>query len=91
MKKITITRNTVCDGQDVLVGQTVNASERDARILLAMGKAVPARLQNREQEGDDEQVEIDRLRAEAIDLWEASEELQDQYPDVEGYLATMLP
>jgi len=37
--KIKILRNTVCGGKPVFRGQTVDASEEDARLLVAMKKA----------------------------------------------------
>ena len=39
---IEITRATSISGQPVKVGQVVDASDRDARTLLAMGKAIAA-------------------------------------------------
>lgn len=39
--KIRITRNTVCDGQVVRAGQVISATVQDARLLIAMQKAVP--------------------------------------------------
>lgn len=38
--KIQIIRNTVCGGEAVSVGDVVNASDSDARILINSGKAV---------------------------------------------------
>lgn len=40
--KILILTNTVCGGVAVDAGQVVDASEKDARTLLAMRRAVPA-------------------------------------------------
>lgn len=53
-QQITITRNTVCGGKDVFVGQTVSASAQDARILFATGKAVPAGKQSRKSGGKED-------------------------------------
>ena len=39
---IEITMTTSISGQPVKVGQVVDASDRDARTLLAMGKAIAA-------------------------------------------------
>lgn len=41
MEKIKITQATVCGKKTVAVGETVEASEEDARYLIALGKAVP--------------------------------------------------
>jgi len=37
--KIEITKSTVCSGQKVSIGQVVDASEKDARLLISIGKA----------------------------------------------------
>lgn len=37
--KIKILRNTVCDGKVVEVGEVIEASERAAQVLIALGKA----------------------------------------------------
>lgn len=39
---IQITRATVCGGEAREVGAIVDASDRDARVLIGMGKAVAA-------------------------------------------------
>lgn len=39
MEKIRILRGTVCGGKVVRSGQVVNASARDARVLINAGKA----------------------------------------------------
>ena len=41
MVKIRIMRPTVCGGRPVEAGAVVEADERDASYLLALGKAVP--------------------------------------------------
>ena len=40
--KIEIKRATVCGGVPVSVGDIVEASDTDARVLIALGKAIPA-------------------------------------------------
>ena len=40
MIQIRITRNTVCDGKQVRKGDVVEAQDRNARYLVAIGKAV---------------------------------------------------
>jgi len=47
-QRIKILRPTVCGGKPVKVGDIVTATEKDARTLLAMGKAVPAEMQTKE-------------------------------------------
>ncbi len=42
MVSIKITRATTVSGVDVAPGDVVEATERDATILIAIGKAVPA-------------------------------------------------
>jgi len=39
--KIRILRNTVCDGRVVEAGEVVEAKEENARILIALKKAMP--------------------------------------------------
>jgi hypothetical protein len=39
--RIKITRNTVADGHPVFVGDVVDAEDRTARYLIALGKATP--------------------------------------------------
>lgn len=41
--KLKIIRATVCGGKPVEVGEVVDASERDARTLIALGKARPVK------------------------------------------------
>lgn len=41
--KIKILRSTVCGGEVVEAGQIVEASEHDSQLLIALGKAVPAK------------------------------------------------
>ena len=50
--KIKIVRATVCGGVCVDAGDVVDATARDARLLLAMGKAVPAEVQTRDPGGN---------------------------------------
>ena len=38
-QKIEILKRTVCDGEKVGPGDVVSASEKDAKTLIAMGKA----------------------------------------------------
>lgn len=45
--KIEITRNTVCDGEDVFVGDKITVVKDEARKLIRMGKAVPAEAQTK--------------------------------------------
>lgn len=40
MKRLRIVRGTICGGVPVAVGDIVEADERDARTLLALGRAV---------------------------------------------------
>ena len=37
--KIEILKRTVCDGESVAPGDVVNASEKDAKFLINLGKA----------------------------------------------------
>lgn len=37
--KILVKRNTKASGEDLEAGETVNVSDRDGRLLVAMGKA----------------------------------------------------
>lgn len=39
--KVMVLRNTVASGQDIFTGKIVDVSDRDARILTAMGKVRP--------------------------------------------------
>jgi hypothetical protein len=41
--KIKILRSTVCGGEAVEAGQIVEAGERDAVLLIALGKAIPVK------------------------------------------------
>lgn len=41
--KIKILRSTVCGGEVVEAGQIVEASERDAALLIVLGKAIPVK------------------------------------------------
>lgn len=42
MALIKITRNTVCAGKAVNVGDIVNAADADCKVLIGLGKAVLA-------------------------------------------------
>lgn len=53
--EIKVTRSTMAGGERVEAGQIIKASERDARDLIALGKAVPVsqgapEVQNRDEE-----------------------------------------
>jgi hypothetical protein len=52
--KIEITRATIADGKRVLPGEVVNATEGDAKTLIALGKAIPVadapEVENREDD-----------------------------------------
>lgn len=55
MPKVLIKRATMAGGKRVDAGQTVTVSEKDARDLIALGKAVPAGdnappVENRDQD-----------------------------------------
>jgi hypothetical protein len=41
--KIKILRSTVCCGNVVEAGQVIDVNELDARLLIAIGKAVPVK------------------------------------------------
>lgn len=41
MVSVEITRSTIAGGKRVVVGETIDLTEADARSLIAMGKAVP--------------------------------------------------
>jgi hypothetical protein len=41
MKQILITADTVCGGIAVSAGDVIDASDRDANVLVAIGKAQP--------------------------------------------------
>lgn len=41
MKQIRITADTVCGGIAVSAGSVIDASDRDAGVLIAIGKAQP--------------------------------------------------
>ena len=60
--KIKIIRSTVCDGVDVFEGDEVEASQRDASLLMRMGKAVPAEIQTKAETAAEKKA---RLKAEA--------------------------
>lgn len=46
--KIKLTRNTICGGKPVNAGATIEASERDAMMLIERKKAVPVKESKRE-------------------------------------------
>jgi len=55
LMKIEIKQNTVCGGVSVFVGDIIEASSGDARLLISIGKAIPApekaaKPQNREDD-----------------------------------------
>jgi hypothetical protein len=51
--KIHITRNTICGGIAVTVGDVVDASESDARILISNGKAFKVEDKPKAKKKDD--------------------------------------
>ena len=55
--KIKMTRATMVAGMARAVGETITASEKDARYLMAIGKAVPAEKQTREKVEKTEKTE----------------------------------
>lgn len=54
MKRIEITRATVCGGVTVSAGDVIDASDRDADFLVAIGKARHAAEDPAGSEQDDE-------------------------------------
>ncbi|MBW2024376.1 MAG: hypothetical protein JRH08_00685 [Deltaproteobacteria bacterium] len=56
--RVKILRDTVASGKGLAAGRTYDLSEQDAKILLAMGKAVPVGTKvKKPQERDSELVE----------------------------------
>lgn len=45
MKKVKITRATVCNGKTAQIGEIVEVSDADARMLFGYKKAEPAPVQ----------------------------------------------
>lgn len=51
MPKIKITRATIIDGVPAAVGETVEVSDKDARYVCAIGKAVPVETSAQQRKG----------------------------------------
>lgn len=49
--KIKVLRNTVASGQDLEAGKVYEVSERDAKILIQMGKAEEYKEEKEEEKG----------------------------------------
>lgn len=61
MMQVKITRTTIADGQVVRAGQVYDLTDADARLLLQLGKAVPA-----EPEQDPEPEPMTTASVEAV-------------------------
>jgi len=57
--KVKFQRNTVAGGQVRSIGEQADIDDSEARRLIAMGKAVPAGIQNRDPEVEGAKTEVD--------------------------------